>query len=247
MMEHLTRNTHNDRLIYTIKSTKREEQSIIDKNLKELVDKVITVSTALLSSIISASIISILKNEKVFQSNFVITLIIFLGIILIVWFACLKWLIPQFYKILSRTRLDITPKSEKDSIRQFNTEIMQKVAEITEIIEVIKKTTEVRCKTLNFVLSLYKLQEIVNFLYVNFVSEKKILRISSDQGGTEVLRYSFNIYTVAAVLETVNYIEKEMKKLAQEDNEIKTLEGIELLRNDLSNIGKKLEKIKIPY
>lgn len=246
-MEHLTRNTNNDRLIYTIESTKREDQSIIDKNLKELVDKITIVLTGLLSSIISASIISILKDEKKFQCNFVITSIILLVIIIAFWFVGMKWVVPYFYKLLSRTRLDITPKSEKDSIRQFNTEIMQKVAEITEIIDVIKKTKEVRCKTLNFVLSLYKFQEIVNFLYVNFASEKKILRISSDQGGTEVLRYSFNIYTVAAVLETVNFIEKEMKKLAQEDNEIKTLEGIELLRNDLSNIGKKLEKIKIPY
>lgn len=246
-MEHLTRNTSNDRLIYTIESTKREDQSIIDKNFKELTDKIISVLTGLLSSIISASIISILKNEEKFHCNFVIILIIFLLFVIVFWFIGLKWVVPYFYKLFSRIRMDITPKSQKDAVRQFNTEIMQKVAEIMEIIEVIKKTKEVRCKTLNFVLSLYKLQEIVNFLYMNFASEKKVLRKSSDQGGTEVLRYSFNIYTVAAVLETVKYIEKEMKRLTQEDNEIKTLEGIELLRNDLSNIGKKLEKIKIPY
>lgn len=134
-MEHLTRNTNNDRLIYTIESTKRENRSIIDKNLKELADKITTVSTGLLSSIISASIISILKEEENFRCNFVITSIILLVIIIAFWFAGVKWVVPYFYKLFSRTRLDITPKSEKDAVRQFDTEIMQKVAEITEIIE----------------------------------------------------------------------------------------------------------------
>lgn len=246
-MEHLTRNTNNDRLLYTIESIKRKNEDMLEKKLIELVDKVTNIITALLSSIISACILSILREEEKFKFNLILTLIGFLITVFALWFILGKWVVPQFYKLFSRTRMDITPKSEEDSVCQFNTEIMQKVAEITEIIEVIKTTKEIRCKTLNFVFSLYKLQEIVNFLYTNFVSEKKLLRTSSDQGSTEFLRYSFNIYTVASVLEAINYIEGEMKKLAQEDNEIKTLEGIELLKNDLSNIGKKLEKVKIPY
>lgn len=77
MMEHLTRNTNNDRLIYTIESTKKDNQNVIDKNLKELVDKITNILTALLSSIISASILSILKDEKIFQYNLILTLVLF--------------------------------------------------------------------------------------------------------------------------------------------------------------------------
>lgn len=244
-MEHLTRNTNNDRLIYTIESTRREDQNIIDKNLKELIDKVVNILTGILSSIVSASLISIWKNEQKIPLSYVVITISFIIITLGLWFVLGKWLLPRFYDIFFKSHINIDPEDETVSVRRFNTEVMQKVAEIAEIIVVIKTTNEVQCKTLNFVISLYKFQEIVDFMYTIFVSEKKTIRKFNNQGSAETLRYSFNIYTVEAVLKVVKNIQDAMEDLIENDNAIKGLEGLDLLKNDLSCIGNKLKKIDI--
>lgn len=244
-MEHLTRNTNNDRLIYTIENNRKEEENIIDKRLKEFIDRIETISTGILSSIISAGIVSIWKNEQEFPCYLLIGTIMFLVITITLWFVMGKFLVPKLHIIFFQPSIDITPEKESVSVQQFNTEIMQKVAEITEIISVIKSTDISRCKILNYVISLYKFQEVVDFMYKKFNFEKKEIRKLDSQKSFELLKYSFNIYTVAAILNAVKSIQKEMEQLIEKDNDIKNLEGIELLKSDLYKIGEKLQKVNI--
>lgn len=244
-MEHLTRNTNNDRLIYTIENKRKEDQDAIDKNLKELIDKVVNVLTGILSSIVSASIVSIWKDERKIPCHLIISTIIFIIIALVLWFIIGKWIVPSFYKIISKTRIDITPEKESDSVQRLNTEVMQKVAEIIEIMDVIKTTDISQCKILNYVISLYKFQEVVDFMYRNFTSEKKTIRKLGSQKSSELLKYHFNIYTVAAIMKAVTGIQKAMEDFIETDDVIKNLDGIDLLKKDLSEIGKKLKKINI--
>lgn len=244
-MEHLTRNTNNDRLIYTIENNRKEEKDKIDKRLKEFINRIETISTGILSSIISAGIVSIWKNEQKFPCYLLFSTIMFLVITIVFWLVMGKWLVPKLNELFFKPSIDITPEKESVSVQRFNAEIMQKVAEITEIIDVIKTTKATQCKTLNFVISLYKLQEIVDFMYINFISEKKEIRKLDSQQSVELLKYSFNIYTVAAALKAVRNIQKEMEDLIKNDTDIKNLEGIELLKSDLSKIGDKLKKVNI--
>lgn len=74
---------------------------------------------------------------------------------------------------------------------------------------------------------------------------KKTIRKYNSKESAEVLSYSFNIYTIAAVLKVVKNIQTAMEDLIKDDNEIKNLEEIDLLKNDLADIGNKLNKIDI--
>lgn len=243
-MEHLIRNTNNDRIIYTIENVKKENEDTIGKEIKELVDRTITILTGTISSIASACIVSYIKGETQDKIGVIGSCAIVVIFTLFLWYILQKYIVPKFCEIAFKKRYNIEPEEKRVSVRRFNTEILQKVAEITDTIEIVKSTDVAECKTLNFVLSLYKFQEIVNFMYIKFVSEGVQIRRSKDQGTASVLRYSFNIYTVSAALKMVIHVRDEMKSLIKDDEIIKKIDGIELLEEDLDMISEDLDKIK---
>lgn len=243
-MEHLRRNTNNDRIIYTLESLKKENERALSKELNALMDKIVNVCTGILSSLISGTILSIVKNEGKVSLNTVPALILLFVIFFGFWYVSSKFILPYFYKILYKERIDIGSESTNIAVKRFNIEIMQKVSEIAEIVGVIEATNIPECKRLNFISSMYKLQEITNFFYQKFKDNKVKIRKTKKDGSTETFRYEFNIYAVSAVLTTVIDIRDKMKILA-EDSAIKSLEGYELLQSDLNNISKKLDEIHL--
>jgi hypothetical protein len=68
-----------------------------------------------------------------------------------------------------------------------------------------------------------------------------MIRDVQGQLSPELLQYSFNRYTVFAVMETAEHIRYKMKKLL-EDASIQSLDGYELLSNDFDSISKKLNE-----
>lgn len=244
-MEHLTRNTNNDRIIYTLENIKKRNESIVGKEITNLVDKIVNVSTGILSSLASGSIISILKNEKKIELGIIATLVLFLFLLLAIWFICSKWLVPYFYSISTKKRIDINPENTMVSVKRFNTEIMQKIAEVTETVQVVRKTDDKECKILNFVISLYKYQEVVDFLYDTFVCNELPIRRAPKDGATELLRYCFNLYTVNTVLSICKYVGEEMQDILNVDEVVNDMSGKELFQKDLSVILEKLKEIKI--
>lgn len=240
-MEHLRRNTNNDRLIYTIEKANKERSSVIEKELVELVNRVVTVVTGILSSVISGSVVGILKNDTIERNGIVIS-ILFISFTLIIWYIFLKFFVPHFSGLLNR-KINIAPQKKELIVKQFNTEVMQRIAEIDEIVDVIATTDIAECKMLNYVITLYKYQEVIDFLLENIVNNKMDIRKSKDDGTTDTISYAFNEYTISAVMKTLIHIEQEMDTLI-EDPLIKSLDGYELLKNDLGKINKKLEKLK---
>lgn len=244
-MEHLTRNTHNDRIIYTLESIKQNNQSMVDKEISTLIEKIINVFVGVLSSIISASIVGILKGEEKIPCGILGMFLIFIIVLLGIWFLSAKWIVPFFYNITHKKHIDLSPESTQIAVKHFNTYVLQKIAEVTETIAVIQSTNDNECKILNYIISLYKFQEIVDFLYDKFEVDKNKVRKSIDDGACELLKYSFNAYTVGIVVGLAKNIGREMESMLRNDEIILKMPGIELFEKDLYFVIGKLNKLKI--
>jgi hypothetical protein len=201
----------------------------------------VNIFTGIFSSLISTGIIDILKGDSSTQIGFIPTVILFIVTTLGLWYVNLRWILPRFYKVIRKEKVNISPESHIVAVERFNKVIMQEVAEINEAVDVMKTTDVAECKRLNFVRSLYKFQEVVNFLYEKFVSDNVMMRDINSQLSPELLRYNFNRYTVSAVMETAKHIRDEMKKLL-DDVSIQSLEAYELLSTDFNSISQKLDK-----
>lgn len=243
-MEHLTRNTNNDRIINAISRVKLEHVDSLNKQLEELVNKTITVFTGILSSLISGILVSILKQEGKFGIEKVWLPLLFIILLFIIWFILIKKVIPFLSNFLFTKKVDVAPTPKVDIVKQFNYDFMQKIAEINEIVDVIQNTEISECKMLNFVIALNKLQETVCFLYDTFVSNKTTIRNTIEDGPTALLRYSFNRYTVSAVVKTLTHIQTVMNEIIKDDEVIKSLDGFDLLVEDFNQISGQINDLK---
>ncbi len=97
---------------------------------------------------------------------------------------------------------------------------------------------------LGLIMALYKMQEIVEFLDERFLNNSDSIRKCKEEGAVSLLRYSFNSYTVSAVLKTVSHIKTEMKNIIENDQVIKELKGYELLIGDFIAIEGKIEELE---
>lgn len=243
-MEHLTRNTNNDRIINAISDVKIQHVDSLNKQLNELVNKTVTVFSGILSSLISGSLISIIKKETAVGLDIVWLLIIFIILLIALWFLMVKYAVPYLSSLLFKEKIDITSPKEQELVKKFNYEIMQKIAEVNEIVDVIQNTDIAECKMLNFVIALHKLQETVDFLYNVFVTKNVSIRNTIKDGSTALLRYSFNRYTVSAVIKTLTHIQGAMSEILKTDAVIKKLDGYDLLIEDFNRISGQINELK---
>lgn len=243
-MEHLTRNTNNDRIINAISSVKLEQVDSLNKQLEELANKTVTVFTGILSSLISGVLVSIVKQEGKVGIEKVWLPFLFIVLLFIVWFMLIKKVIPFLSRFLFTKKVDVGPEQEFDIVKQFNYDFMQKIAEINEIVDVIQQTKIAECKMLNFVIALNKLEETVCFLHETFVDNKTTIRNTLEDGPTILLRYSFNRYTVSAVVKTLTHIQDAMIKIIENDRVIKGLDGFDLLVEDFNQISGQINDLK---
>lgn len=244
-MEHLIRNANNNRLIYTIKKINKNKGDVYRKEKEELkntINKLTNVLTGLTSSVISACIVSILKNEGIFQSNFVFLLLAFLLGIIVIWAIIEKIVLYLAEKIFNNDIVDLSSDNDIDNIEMFNSEIMQKIAEVQDAILIIQKTDIAECKLMNYVLSLYSYQEIVDFLYKRIIVDQVKIRKMYD-GDTELLQFSYNSYTIFSIMQVVSDIGKNMVQISINDETIKSIQGIGLLQLDLKQINSKLDDV----
>lgn len=241
-MEHLIRNAHNDKIICAIKNKKQEKEDTDEKIVKDLTEKTFTLVTGTLSAIAATLIVGYLKNEEGIEFSMLIICVVFLC--LFFWFVLQKFLVPKFSKLAFPEKIDITPLTQEVMVQCFNREILPMIAEVTEILEVIKDTDINECKTLNVVFSLYKFQTIVGFMHEIYKSENCKIRESADFD-EELLQHYFNIYAVAVALEMTKRIQKQIGLLIRNDKTIKKMTGIDLLEHDFNAISGKLDEIKI--
>lgn len=243
-MEHLTRNTSNDRLINAIKNIKVKNINSLNQQLEDLANRITTVLCGILSSIVSAIIVSVIKQEQMSNIYVILLLLLFITILLLLWYLAIKYIVPYFSKVMYKEKVDLSPKKESDIINQFNCDIMQKLAEINEIVDVIRNTDIVECKVLNFVIALHKLQEIVNFMEETFFYRKVEIRSAESDSSALLMRYFFNRYTVSAVIKTLIHIKEVMNEILENDDVIKNLDGFTLLKQDFMAVVTVIEKLK---
>ncbi|MCM1234437.1 MAG: hypothetical protein NC489_30415 [Ruminococcus flavefaciens] len=256
-MEHLTRNTRTDRLIYTIESLKTTNQSEVLQEMHSLSKDIVNVWIGILSSVLSSVITFIitkyvekgmLSKEGITEniSTLFIIAMCSIGLFVIawlgIWWLCSKCIVPSIYGLFHTEYVDITAPNEIEYIKQFHTDIVQKVSEIAEVVKVMEDTTITECIWLNFILSLYKLQEVVSFLYNMLVKDAVPIRNTSESGCIEIIYYELNFYTISAVIKTVMHVRDNMKKLINND-ELKLLNGYQLMKNDLNDISNQLDEI----
>ena len=239
----ITRNTNYDRIVNTMNSLRKEDSRKLDKEIRELIDRIITIFSGILSSAISGILISIIKNENNGNKlNVLWTLIIFIVLLITIWFLCIKFIVPYMAKKLNKEIIDIEPDVDRKLLDQFHYDIMQKVAEVNEIVDVIQQTKISECKMLNCVLALYKLKDIVFFL--DYALRNVQIRKSNKNGARELLDYCFNRYTVSAVVRTVDHIFDIMNRLLYNDVVIMNLSGYDLLKADFQYLKEKFDNFK---
>ena len=171
-MEHLSRNTNNAKLIYTIEKIRTNNQQLLEKKADRLIDLVMSSFAGILSSVISACIVQIvIKNEDIVWKLVALKVVAFLGLWIILWIVCAKVLLPKTVELLKEKKVGVSSKTANEYVEIFNTDIMQKTAEINEIITVIKETSMEECKKMNFIIFLNKYKEIVDFFYEVFLTD----------------------------------------------------------------------------
>lgn len=148
----------------------------------------------ILSSVISACIVQIvIKNEDIVWKLVALKVVAFLGLWIILWIVCAKVLLPKTVELLKEKKVDVSSKTANEYVEIFNTDIMQKTAEINEIITVIKETSMEECKKMNFIIFLNKYKEIVDFFYEVFLTDKVSIRGNYENGPSGIMEYSFNV------------------------------------------------------
>ena len=242
-MEHLTRNANNERIIYTLEELKAEKNQYVYNKMDELVDKIINICVGICSSIVSGTLLVVVGGNSKESINIVILIALFIVIFLVLWYTGSLYGVPFFYNQVYKKRIKLPEATEENQVKRFNSEIIQKVAELTEIVEVMEQTDITVCKQLNFVVSLFKLHEIVDFMYDNFYERKVKIRKDTNDGTIETFKYDFNIYNISAVKYALKNICNKMNNLAKNSIEIQNLDGYSLLIDDLNKICDKINTV----
>ena len=245
-MEHLRRNTNNAKLIYTIEKIRTNNQQLLEKKADRLIDLVMSSFAGILSSVISACIVQIvIKNEDIVWKLVALKVVAFLGLWIILWIVCAKVLLPKTVELLKEKKVDVSSKTANEYVEIFNTDIMQKTAEINEIITVIKETSMEECKKMNFIIFLNKYKEIVDFFYEVFLTDKVSIRGNYENGPSGIMEYSFNVYSIKAVIDVLDKVTWEGADLLENDEAIIALNINCLIETDFKYVQDRLSDVII--
>ncbi len=246
-MNKLREYLYNERLIYALGENSKEKNDIILKELKELVNVVTTVATGILANLISTSVVSIMNNqlckEEPIEKYILVTTIFCLFLFIIIWYCCIKWIVPFFSKLLHKEIINIDYPKKEVIANKFNTEIIQKIIELNEIVDVALSSTRKENKVLILALGLYKYQEIIDFFNMSFVINEIQIRKTSEDSPTGTFKYSLNKYILVSVIQIISDIETKINKLLSNiKNDYPT--EYKLLEYDFQMIQKDSEKVK---
>lgn len=233
-----------DRIIKTLKSLIKDTSNLNNRQLEVFIDKVINILIGALSSIFSACVVSIIKNENIIPQNVIVYLVIFLALSLIIWGVFIKWVVPFFYRCFPQKHpLDITAVDVDKKIEHFNNEIIYQASAMYDLIKSADVSKDIMDKKFGMISSLFILQEIVDFLYSCFVENHFDIRKDENAISYSFLRCSFNAYSVVWVLEIIDctkiIMESMLKKLLEEN-----ASGYKFLETDLSQVLNDFDQVK---
>jgi hypothetical protein len=156
---------------------------------------------------------------------------------------CASWVIKKY--LVRFDYIDLEEDSEVELIKKFNTEIIQKVAEINEAVSVAHMTPLGECCVLNVLVSIYNLNDVMIFIdekICNAVDCQVLIRKEENLSISRICSKRINIYALSSISFTLEIVNKKMKDL-MESNIIKELKGYSLLYDDYVSISEKINNL----
>ena len=238
-MEHLSKNTYNEKLLLTLKEISSNTQKEVKNTIDSYIEKIISIGVAIFSSITSGIIVNLIGNGKL-----PIGILVLIYIIIIIVVFCLSSTLLK--SILKKHRDSIAVNSEDNFDLMFNTEILQKIAEINESVSVASETTLDECKILSIVSSIYNLNDVMNQLERNIIDKDTRtikIRIMSRHPVTQVCNVRVNLYALSAISYTLTSVNKKLK-IMMDEKIVKELKGYNLLDYDYKYISKEINEFQ---
>lgn len=234
-MEHLVKNTYNEKLILSIQRIGQNTENEIKTEIGNLANKLIGVCIAIFSSITSGIIVNTISGENI--PRYLLVAIFIICVFLLFFFSS-----KVFKKIIYFLDDEVVHGEERiELFKVFNTEIIQKITEINESISIANSTGLIECKYLNLVISLYNLNDVLNFIEEKIYDPKCRIRKLDD--GKKVFNKYINIYALAAVSIILSDA-KDKLNILMNDNKIKNIKGYDILYEDCNFVIKRIKKFE---
>lgn len=130
---------------------------------------------------------------------------------------------------------------------KFNTEIMQKVAEINEAISVADNTESKDCKRLNILVSIYNLSNMLNWLDEQICKKDNginIIRNDNSKIPSKICSKKINSYALGVLSVTLIDIDQKMEGMISsfEDDRWK---GYHLMKDDYLSISDQIKDFQM--
>ena len=221
-MEHLRRNTNNERIISIIQASIKKQENAYNKNMDIIMMRINNLFTAILAYLVTNFFVNPLftKNTAI---NKYIEIILSITFFIIFWYIFSK-ILKYFEKKLNE-KVDINKPI--DIINSYNTEIIPTMAEIHEALSVSITTSDIECKLMNLVTSLYKWKNIIWFFKYNFILEKgkgtDLIRKTNDIKCIELIDKYLNIYSIDSTIVMLDTIHKNLQNLLNDEDVINSI------------------------
>lgn len=236
-MEHLVKNTYNEKLILEIQRIGQNTEKEMKSRMETLANKMVSIGIAIFSSITAGIIVNIFNSGK--MSMGILVLIFLASLVVIFWIS--EKVLKKILKHSDNNKEK--EETEVDIIEKFNTKIIQKVAEVDESVFTASNTGLEECKMLNIIVSLYNLNNILNYIEEHILSKKNsdIVRKNKSLVARKIYSKSLNSYSLEIVSFSLNIIDGNLNKLMN-DCKLKKLKEYDLLKTDYEWVSKGIKK-----
>jgi hypothetical protein len=246
-MQHLTRNTNNERLLSLLNTLIRKHDTTESENAKSLQNNIQSIFSGILSILVTNQLPKNIIKTPHEILNYLISIIVTFFISIVLWL--LFWKVISF--VFNKRSKSINLDTEEDVIQTYNYDILPKIAEINEALTVAISTSDKECKLLNLVTSLPKWKTIICFLRKHFLYDigqgKKLLRGYDNQfEGIDFIDKYLNVYAIDSLIITLDNIMNNVIILKDTDF-IKSINGYKLLTSDILQIIECYNEFKVEY
>lgn len=247
-MEHLRRNTNNERIISLFQTSLIKQEKATNESIKTVILRINNLFTAVLSFLVTNFLISPLSKVSHNLIRCIIYATLFITIFILFW--CVFSKILKYIEKREAQKVNIN--KEIDIINVYNTEIIPAMAEIHEALSISITTSDDECKLLNLITSFYKWKTIICFFKNNFIldgdEEDKFLRKNNVINNIEVIDKYLNIYDIDSAILMLDKIQNHIHTLLN-DKAINSIDkrSYDLLILDYNNVLDYYNKFKIIY
>lgn len=243
-MINLSRNMFKKNLLSTLEAIKEQTDKPVDSNTLSLIKKILNISIAIFSSIISGILVSLLSTvyDQVWVLFSVFTILVVIFII-----ASNRYL-KEIIQTLSE---DSKPKTEVQKILEFNNVIIPSIVEVEELLDIINTNVDSQESKIAIIVAFYLLNDIINFLIDDvfdgsedsFSLDISLVRTKKNDHSSKILNAYINSYAIVAVIDSLVEFDTKISVLIDKDD-FKKFIGFGLFEKDFNWIHKNINLLK---